>query len=329
MPRLARARHKEQSRSLAALRARMVETTFMENALSGLIAAPFTPMNVDGSLNLNTVERQAQFLVDGNVTGVFVCGTTGEGLSLSTQERMQVAERWVAAGRGKLKVIVHVGHNSAEESRALAIHASRIGAHACAAIGPSFFRPDKAEQLVEFCAQIAAAAPDLPFYYYHIPIFTGLKVPMIEFLRRAARRIPNLAGLKFTDDDLMGFAQCLNFEGGRFNILFGRDELLLGALALGATGAVGSTYNFLAPLYQQLIVAFKKGDLTSARRFQQAAVEIIALMNGRGGLPAGKAMMKLIGIDCGPVRLPLRNLTAEEAESLARELKALGFPPGK
>lgn len=284
-------------------------------------------MNGDGSLNLDVVERQAQFLVDGNVTGVFVCGTTGEGLSLTTQERMQVTERWVATGRGRLKVIVHVGHNSAEESRALAVHARKIGADAFAAIGPSFFRPDKAEQLVEFCAQVAAAAPDLPFFYYHIPVFTGLKVPMIEFLRLASKRIPNLAGLKFTDDDLMGFAQCLNFEKGRFNVLFGRDELLLGALALGATGAVGSTYNFLAPVYQQLIAAFKKGDLTSARRFQQSAVEIIAVMNGRGGLPAGKALMKLIGIDCGPCRLPLRNLSAQEWESFARELRGLGFPP--
>jgi N-acetylneuraminate lyase len=124
----------------------------------------------------------------------------------------------------------------------------------------------------------------------------------------------------------MDYSRCLNFEDGRYNILFGRDEILLAALAMGAAGAVGSTYNYMAPLYHRVIEAFNASDLETARKFQTQAIQIIAVMNRRGGLAAGKAMMKMIGFDCGPVRAPLQNLSPEALESLARELKAVGFP---
>jgi len=149
---------------------------------------------------------------------------------------------------------------------------------------------------------------------------------MIEFLKSASKHIPNFAGIKFTDENLMSFSQCLNFEDGRFNILFGRDEILLAALALGATGAVGSTYNYMAPLYHQMWSAFECNDLAAARRLQSLAMQIVAVMSRHGGLPAGKAMMKLVGIDCGPVRPPLRNLSSEEWESLSQDLHHAGFP---
>jgi len=95
---------------------------------------------------------------------------------------------------------------------------------------------------------------------------------------------------------------------------------------MGARAVVGSTYNFMAPLYHQMLGAFKTGDLDKAQRLQSAAIEIIAIMARHGGLPAGKAIMKMIGLDCGPVRSPLQNLTGEKLSSLERELKSAGFP---
>ena len=298
----------------------------MIERLTGLIAAPFTALQPGGELNLNLIEQQAKALVESGVQGAFVCGTTGEGFSLTSEERMQVAERWVAAAPADLKVIVHVGHNSLTESQRLAAHAQQVGASAVASIGPTFFLPASTEQLVEFCAATAAAAPSLPFFYYHMPAMSGVNLPMIEFLRQGAQRIPNLAGIKFTDENLMSYAQCLNFDGGRFNILFGRDEILLAALALGATSAVGSTYNYMAPVYHRVIEAFSAGDLAAARRWQALAIQIISVMARHGGLPAGKAMMTLIGLDCGPVRPPLRTLSPDEYRSLRGELEQVGFP---
>ncbi len=298
----------------------------MKSKLKGLIAAPFTPMNPDGSVNLNAIEQQAAALVVDGVNGAFVCGTTGEGLSLSLEERLKVAERWAAVAPAKLPVIVHVGCNNIAESQTLAEHAEQIGAHSFASMGPTFFRPTRTEQLVDFCAEVALAAPALPFYFYHIPAMTGINLPMIDFVSLAVKRIPNFGGLKFTDENLVSYAQCLNFGEGRCNILFGRDEILLAALALGGTGAVGSTYNFMASLYHNVIQAFQNGDLETARRFQMTAIGIIAVMSRYGGLPAGKAMMKMAGIDCGPVRPPLRNLSADELEQFHRDLEHAGFP---
>src|SRR5882757_1754640 len=189
-----------------------------------------------------------------------------------------------------LQVIIHVGHHTVSESQTLAAHAERIGAFAFATIGPTFFRVTNIDQLVNFCAQVAAGAPGLPFYYYHIPAMTGADLPMHDFLKLASQRIPNLAGIKFTHENLMDYSRCLDFEEGRFNILFGRDEILLAALAMGSTGAVGSTYNYMAPIYHRLIEAFKSGDLETARKFQTQAIQIITVMNRRGGLAAGKAM---------------------------------------
>jgi N-acetylneuraminate lyase len=298
----------------------------MKSKLTGLIAAPFTAMQPDGSLNLAMIERQAKALAENQVQGAFICGTTGEGMSLTTEERLQVAEKWMAAAFRQLRVIVHVGHGSVNESRTLAAHAERIGAHAFATLAPTFFRATNVEQLVEFCAQIASGAPSLPFYYYHMPAMAGADLPMFDFLKVASQRIPNLAGIKFTHENLMDYRRCLEFENGRYNILFGRDEILLAALALGASGAVGSTYNYMPSIYHRVIEAFNQGDLESARRFQSQAIQVITIMSRRGGLAAAKAMMKLIGLDCGPVRAPLQNLSPEAFESLTRELERAGFP---
>lgn len=301
----------------------------MKTKLTGLVAAPFTAMHEDGSVNLALIKNQANALVAEGVSGAFICGTTGEGLSLTTAERWQVAEGWMAAASEKLKVIVHVGHNSIDESRALAAHAQKIGAHAIATLGPNFFRPANVEQLINYCARIAEAAPNLAFYFYHMPAMTGVNFPMFDFLKAAKGRIPNLAGIKFTHENLMDYNQCLHFDGGRFNILWGRDEILLCALALGASGAVGSTYNYMPAVYFKTMAAFQEGDLETARRHQLVATEIIAVMSRHGGLPAAKAMMKMIGLDCGPVRLPLRNLCKEELETMACELARVGFPLAK
>ena len=293
--------------------------------LIGLVAAPYTPFHADGSLNLSVIEKQAASLVANGVVGTFVCGTTGEGVSLTVAERMQVAERWREVAGSKLRVIVHVGHTSLGDARALTAHAQKIGAQGVGALAPYFFKPGNVEDLVAFCADVAAAAPALPFYYYQIPSMTGVSIAAADFLRAAAPRIPNLAGVKFTYENLMDFAECVRLDGGRYDIVFGRDEILVAGLALGCRGAIGSTYNFLSPVFQEIIAAFENGDMALARERQAAANAVIQILIRHGGLVAGKAMMKFIGIDCGPARLPLRSLSDSQEERLREELEGAGF----
>lgn len=293
--------------------------------LSGLIAAPFTAMHKDGSINLDRIEKQAKSLITNSVNGAFVCGTTGESMSLTIEERMMIAERWQNVAEGKLAVIVHVGHTCLSDSKELANHAQRIGACAIGCMAPFFFKPATIKQLVSFCTEVAQAAPKLPFYYYHMPSMTGVNFSMVDFLEAASDKIPTLAGVKFTYEDLMDFGQCLKLENGRFNMLFGRDEILLTGLSLGATGAVGSTYNYAAPLYHRIIEAYKDGNMATAQKEQAHAQDMVAILYNYGGLPAGKAIMKIIGIDCGGVRPPLRSLSKEQYNKLASELEQIGF----
>ena len=290
-----------------------------------LIAPPTTSFHSDGSLNLDAVEPLAQLLLDTSVDGVFVAGSTGEGQSLSTAERMRSAERWVEVTAGTdLEVIVQVGHNSLPDAVALAEHAQRIGADSIAASSPCYFKPARVEELIDFLAPVAGAAADLPFYFYEIPPLTQVTLPMVEFLAKAKPRMPNLIGIKYSNIDLMQMQQLVRMNEGEFEVLFGSDQQLLGAVALGACGAVGSTYNFAAPLYRRMLAAFERGDHDTARELQAKSVEIVAIMARYSFLSACKILLEVLGIENGPVRAPLRNLTNEQRVELLADLNEAG-----
>jgi N-acetylneuraminate lyase len=292
----------------------------------GLIAATHTPFHEDGSLNLAVVEKQAAHLLQNRVAAAFIGGTTGESHSLALEERHALAQRWMEVTRGSgLKVIVHVGGNCLADARTLAAQAQELGAAAISALTPSYFKPRSIEMLVACCAEIVSAAPATPFYFYDIPALTGVALSMPEFLEVARERVPTLAGIKFTNPDLMAFQQCLRAEKGAFDIPWGCDEYLLAALALGATGAVGSTYNFAAPIYHRLMRAFTAGDLTAAREEQFRSVRLVSMLAPRGYMGAAKAVMKMLGIDVGPARRPNGSLTREDSAALRRDLEAAGF----
>jgi N-acetylneuraminate lyase len=298
----------------------------MTQRLQGLVAATHTPFLADGGLNLAIVERQAEHLIANGVKTAFIGGTTGESHSLTVAERIALATRWGEVVRGSgLRLVVHVGSNCLADARALASHAQTIGAKAISALAPSYFKPKSLDALVACCADIAAAAPALPFYFYDIPVMTGVQFPMSEFLAVAPERIPTLAGIKFTNPDLMAYQQCLNAEDGRFDIPWGADEYLLAALALGATGAVGSTYNFAAPIYHRLIAAFGKGDLATARIEQYRSVRLVELLARFGYMAAAKTVMGFLDVNVGPARLPHANLSQDQRTGLQQSLEELGF----
>ncbi|MFC3196798.1 dihydrodipicolinate synthase family protein [Parapedobacter deserti] len=293
--------------------------------IEGLIAATFSTFHEDGTLNLDLVPVLVDKLVEDGLRGVFVCGTNGEGPNMTVQERMAVAEAYVKAARKRLLVFVHVGHNSIGESRKMAAHASRIGADAISAVAGFYFKPSSVENLVYCMAEIASAAPDLPFYYYHIPALTGVGMDMVDFLRLSEEQIPNLAGIKYTASSLHEYQACINYGGGKFDILFGYDEMLLSALTVGAKGAVGSTYTFAAPLYRQLMAEFNAGNLEGARRAQHLSVQMVRRLTQHSSIPAQKAIMAMRGIDLGPCRLPLKALSVFDSKLLEAGLDDIKF----
>lgn len=301
----------------------------MTPRLNGLVAATHTPFAADGSLHLAMVEKQVGHLQANAVTTAFIGGSTGESPSLTLDERLRLARRWFEVARStNLKVVVHVGSNCLADARTLAQQAQQLGAAAIAALAPSYFKPNSVEALVACCAHIAEAAPDTPFYFYDIPALTGVSLSMPDFLRQAGDRIRTLAGLKFTNVDFMAYQLCRDVDGGRFDILWGVDEMLLPALACGAQGAVGSTYNFAAPLYHRLIAAFRRGDLATAQREQLRSIQLVRTLAKRGYLASAKALMTMQGVDVGPPRLPNASLTAGQVEELRQELESQKAVPG-
>jgi len=294
--------------------------------LKGLIAASFTPMHKDGSINPNPIEEYAAFLKNNKINGVFITGTTGEGISMTIDERKKIVEEWVKTATDDFKIIVHVGSPSLEACKRLAEHAKENGAYAIALMGPNFFKPATVDVLVEFISEVAGLVPDLPVYYYHMPSMSGVYLSIPELLTKVSVKIPNFVGVKFTHHDLMEFNQCLMVENGKFNILHGYDETLLCGLSLGAEACIGSTYNYFSPVYHKLWEAFNNGDLEEARKMQQLSVKLVAILNKyEGGVVCGKAIMNLIGINCGPCRLPIRNLSPSEIDQLRIDLEQINF----
>ena len=294
--------------------------------LNGLVAATHTPFHPDGSLNLAVVEKQADHLLRNQVSTAFIGGSTGESHSLNVDERLALTTRWMEVVRGApLRVVVHVGSNCLTDAATLARHAEQSGASAVAALSPSYFKPKNVETLVACASQIASAAPATPFYFYDIPVLTGVSLSMPDFLVQGHEAIPNLAGLKFTNPDLMAYQCCLRANQGAFDVPWGCDEILLAALAMGATGAVGSTYNFAAPIYNRLIAAFAAGDLQAARSEQFRAVQMIQILVRYGFIAATKGVMGMLGVNVGPARLPHAPITSEQSSALQADLESVGF----
>jgi len=291
----------------------------------GLIAAPFAPMNGRGEVMYDRIESYYDFLDKNKVVGAFINGSTGEGVSLSQMEKMKITEEWTrrAKVRKTVKVISLVGGTSYVECIENAIHAQESGVYAIALLAPYYFKPGSAKQLAEFVSKVAEKVPDLPVYFYHIPVLSGCNVAMLDLLKEAALYIPNLVGVKYTHEDFMDFLSCTHFMDGKYEMMWGRDENMLSALILGTRSAVGSTFNYAAPVYLQMIDAFDRGDFGAARKLQQQSIDMIMLLGKYGGISTGKAYMKYIGFDCGEFRSPVKNMGESKYEKFAEDVRAL------
>lgn len=292
----------------------------------GLYAAHFSVFNDKGEIDRGLIHVYVEYLINQGLAGIFVNGSNGEGPNLTTTERLTVAEAFKEAAGDRIKLIIHVGHASIAEAKILAGHAQQIGADAVSSVAAFYFKPTSVYNLVECMASIASAAPELPFFYYHIPALTGVGIDMVTFLEEGSRKIPNLKGIKYTAPTLWEYQACLEIAGETRDVLYGTDEMLLSALAVGAKGAVGSTYNFAAPLYLEMIRFFNEGRMQEARARQALLVGMVRALLRHPPIPAQKAIMKMIGLDLGSCRLPLeRNLAKRQYDELFESLNKINF----
>ena len=295
--------------------------------IKGLIDAPFTPFKENGEVNYEPIGAYADLLAKNGLKGVFINGSSGEGYMLTEEERMKLAEVWIDAAPKGFKVIVHVGSTCVKMSRSLAAHAQKIGAWGIGAMATPFPKINRVEELVKYCEEIASGAPQLPFYYYHIPAFNNAYLPMPAFLEAVDGRIPNFAGIKYTYESLYEYNQCRLYKDGKFDMLHGQDETILPCLAMGgAQGGIGGTTNYNGRCLVGILEAWEAGDIEKARElqnFSQAVINVIC--HFRGNIVGGKRIMKLIGLDLGKNRTPFQNMTDDEEKAMKAELEAIHF----
>ncbi|XP_033107582.1 N-acetylneuraminate lyase-like [Anneissia japonica] len=289
--------------------------------ITGIVAAPFTPFSDDGELALDKIDAYIDHLLATGVQSVYICGTTGEGPSLTIEERKKVAGKWVKAANGRFKaVIVQVGSGNLKEVEELARHAVSIGADAISTIPTIFFKPANPGVIAEFLQRVSNAAPTIPLYYYHNPTMSGVNFSM-ESIMKLCGGIKTLRGAKFTSASLYDLSRCICTCSDNFQFLYAVDEQLLPSLTLGIKGCVGSTYNYLGNVANRLIKAYDNGKMDLARKEQ--FVNIVGKYGGNVAI--NKVVANLSGLDLGPSRHPLVQPTENTIKQIKSDLENVGF----
>ena len=294
-----------------------------------ILPAVFTPMYDDGSIHYARIEALYQRCIESGFNGIFLNGTTGECMSLNTTERKKLVESWATCRKKNknkaFKIFVHVGSANLYEASEMAEHAQAQGADGIAMVPTFYFRPKTLNDLIDQCKYVASAAPDVPFYYYNIPALTGVNFPLLDFVEQAAKDIPTFAGLKNSFNDLVDYQNCLHYAKGDYAMYWGSDEVFMMVYTAGNRHYVGSTYNYMGELYFRMLDAFHAGNHEKLHTLEAEATAIYKILNKYNSLIAGKEIMRHIGIDCGPVRKPLKNLKASEASTLLSKLQKTSF----
>ncbi|MCO5196716.1 MAG: dihydrodipicolinate synthase family protein [Anaerolineae bacterium] len=279
--------------------------------LSGHVApAMATPLTPDGfRLNANVIPQLVDFLIERGVGGLFVGGTTGEGILLSDAERRQLHALSVSAAARRVPVLLHVGTNDTQSAVALAQHAASIGADAIVAVTPTFYGVSDEALLTHFAA-IAGAAPETPFFAYDIPqmavngISTALAQQMIA-------DIPTFAGVKCSRTDMQAIRRLIDAVADSVLILAGNEPIMLGSLALGAHGAISGLATAIPEPFVALLAAFAAGNWEAARQQQRLINRLLAHMAAGPRIGNIKAILQARGV---PVNRPMPPRSPGSAE---------------
>lgn len=297
--------------------------SFSLEQIKGVMPAFITPYDDNGDVNVEMIRRMAAYQLEQGACGFFVCGSTGEGLLLTTDERKLVARTVIETVAGQVPIIVHVGAVSTRESAALAADARKAGAAAVSSIPPVYYKVGLAGML-QHIRGIAEAA-ELPTFYYHIPALTGVYLTADELVD-AFTSVPGVAGMKFTDSDMFFLWSMLDSAKGKFRVFNGSDQMLFDGLSVGAIGGIGSTYNYQMRNIADVYDAMQAGDLAKARDCQAKANAVIKVLFRNGAnLACEKAIMKLLGFDAGIPRSPMVSFPPERLDALRKQLEAIHF----
>lgn len=285
-------------------------------------SALITPTREDESVNYEALEQVVELQLQDGVEGFYCCGSSGEGLLLTLDERKQVLEHVLKAVDGRVPVVSHVGTIRTHDVIDLADHAMSAGALAVSMIPPYYYKFSM-DEIMGYYEDVIKALPNVPAIVYNIPQFTG-----VEFNKDNAGRLlsnENIVGIKHTSTNLYSLERMGQAFPGKV-LINGFDEQFLGALAMGSIATIGTTVNLFAPLYRKVRDAFDKGDMAQAIRWQHAINERVEATVKVGIFNAMKYGWTLRGVDCGFCRAPFKPLGPEARKAMA-DVMAMPLEP--
>ena len=272
--------------------------------LGGIFSALVTPFKPDGALNLDRLAPLAEFELAQGLHGFYVGGSTGEAFLQTAVERKAVLVEFSKAVKGRAKLIAHVGAISTDEAIGIGRAAADAGYDAVSAIPPFYYDFSAAEVLAHY--RTLAEATPLPLIVYNFPAKSARPLSTPDLL--ALLEHPKIIGVKHTSQNLYQLER-LKSAAPQAVIYSGFDEMFVGGAAMGADGAIGTTFNVMGRLFVRIFDALKAGDLPAALALQSRANAVIDVLVEVGVFPGTKAMLKILGLDCGPCRRPFAELT--------------------
>lgn len=290
----------------------MTLTSKPAHALAGVFSALITPFKSDGKLNLDRLGPLAEFELAQGLHGFYVGGSTGEAFLQTADERKAVLREFAKAVKGRAKLIAHVGAISTDEAIDIGRAAADAGYDAISAIPPFYYDFSAAEVQAHYRA-LADATP-LPLIVYNFPAKSSRPLTTSDLLALLAHS--KIIGVKHTSQNLYQLER-LKTAAPDAVIYNGFDEMFVGGVAMGADGGIGTTYNVMGHLFVQMYNALQSGDLPQAQALQTRANEVIDVLIEVGVFPGTKAMLALLGVDCGPCRLPFAPLSVQALDKVA------------
>lgn len=285
--------------------------------ITGVIAAMITPFDSQENVDIKRTEALVDFLLERDIDGLYLTGSTGEGFLMNADERKLVVDTVVQRVAGRKPVIVHIGDIGTRKSIELARHASAAGADAISSVPPFYWHFSDADIFAYY--RDISEATSLPMVVYNVPL-AGLMGT--ELLLKLAQ-LDNVRGLKFTgkDHDQMGHIKAE--LGADFMVYSGCDEMALSGLTVGADGIIGSFYNAMPEVFKQIYACARAGELTQAARLQRIATEIILEAIKYDYMPLLHTMITWQGVDMGYSRRPFYNYSDSELEGFKAQLRLI------
>jgi len=294
-----------------------------EPLFEGVLPAIITPFDSNGNVDFDALRDVVRFQIEGGVHGFFACGTVGEGVLMSIEQRKAVAEAIVREAKGRVPVIVHVGTTNTSESVELARHAEQIGAEAVGAVTPFFFKPDIEGLRMHY--QSIAEAVNIPVFVYNIPRMTGFNITA-EIFRKLCM-IEGVAGIKDSSGNLSQIQEIIETAPKPITVINGADDIFLAVLIAGASAEISGTANVAPELLVEIYESYKEDDLRKALKLQRKlnALKRVLYEIGSSNVSSIKAALEMRGVKAGVPKKPLRPLNSEELSRLKDKLSALNL----